>query len=70
MQGSPSLDDAPRIGLSEAEAKFEMKTAVFVDVRTSEEFERSHIPGAISMPLREFGRRAGELPRDRSIIFY
>ena len=60
---------APMIGLEAAKAEFDRGSALFVDVRDYEAFERSHIPGAISLSLKELLRRLGELPRDRRIIF-
>ena len=43
---------------------------VLVDVRTREEHKRGGIEGAKHIPLREFERRAGEIPRDRDIVLY
>ena len=41
-----------------------------VDVRPSEEFEAGHLPGALSIPLEELGRRIRELPKDKEIVAY
>jgi rhodanese-related sulfurtransferase len=41
-----------------------------VDSRSLAEFERRHIAGAISVPLREVPARLDELPRDKDIVFY
>ena len=41
-----------------------------LDVRPAEEYRAGHIPGALSIPLRELERRLGELPRDREVIAY
>ena len=62
--------EAPKIDLRGAKSEFDRGRALFVDVRTREEYERSHVPGATSIPIREIARRAGELPRDRLILFY
>jgi rhodanese-related sulfurtransferase/biotin operon repressor len=43
---------------------------VIVDVRPREEFEAGHLPGAISMPVDELGRRIRELPKGRDIVTY
>jgi len=64
------LTGAPRIGLGEAKRRYDDGSAVFVDVRKAEEYERSHIPGALSIPLWELLKRTEDLPRDRLIIFY
>jgi NADPH-dependent 2,4-dienoyl-CoA reductase/sulfur reductase-like enzyme/rhodanese-related sulfurtransferase len=41
-----------------------------VDVRTPEEFEAGHIPGALLIPLHELRRRLDEIPRDKPIVTY
>ena len=65
-----NLAEAPKIELQEAKTEFDRGEALFVDVRSREAFDRSHIPGAISMPLMQVPLRAEELPRDRFLIFY
>ncbi len=44
----------------------------FVDARNDEAWAESDVklPGAVRLPVQEAGRRAGELPRDRTIITY
>lgn len=41
---------------------------LLVDVREPWEFEYCRIDGAVSVPLSEFLRRKGELPRDRPLV--
>ena len=41
-----------------------------LDVRPPEEYRAGHIPGAVSVPLKEVERRLGELPRDREVVAY
>jgi rhodanese-related sulfurtransferase len=41
-----------------------------VDVRTPEEWEEGHIPGATLIPLNELVERAGELPKGDPILLY
>ena len=43
---------------------------VLVDVRPSDEYERGHIEGAISIPLEELEDHLDELPGDADIIAY
>jgi len=42
--------------------------AVLVDTRTEDEYELSHVPGAINIPAVYLRERAGELPKDKTII--
>lgn len=41
-----------------------------VDVRPAQEFEAGHIPGALSVPVRELKRRLREIPKNREVIAY
>lgn len=41
-----------------------------LDVRPEDEFEAGHIPGALSIPMRELARRLSEVPRDREVVAY
>ena len=41
-----------------------------VDVRPAEEYRAGHVPGAISVPLKELERRLAQLPRDKEIVAY
>lgn len=41
---------------------------VIVDVRQPVETRSGSVPGAVLIPLTEFGRRLSELPRDRPIL--
>ncbi len=41
-----------------------------LDVRPTEEYRASHIPGALSIPLKELERRLSDLPRDRDVVAY
>lgn len=50
--------------------RLRMGEVVLLDVRPEEEFRSGHIPGAISVPLRELEARLGELPAGREIVAY
>ena len=41
-----------------------------LDVRPVEEYNAAHIPGALSIPLKELKRHLAELPRDQEIVAY
>ena len=45
----------------QATLKINREDAVVVDVRTSDEFERGHLPNATHIPLSELEGRAGEI---------
>ena len=45
--------------------------AQLVEVLPAEEYREEHLPGAISIPLRQVDRQAdGLLARDRAVIVY
>ncbi len=43
---------------------------IVIDVRNRDSFLRGHIPGAISIPLNDLGKRVPEISRDASIVTY
>ncbi len=43
---------------------------IVLDVRPAEEYRAGHIPGALSVPLKELERRLSDLPRKRDIVAY
>lgn len=51
-------------------AKVRDSAVTVLDVRPPEEFQAGHLPGALSIPLKELERRLSELPRDREIVAY
>ena len=63
-----TADEVARlVALGPEKGSFEL-----VDSRSHERYDEGHIPGAISIPYREFNEFAGKLPKekDRLIIFY
>jgi hypothetical protein len=66
----PPYPDVPRISLEETQAKLEAGTAVLVDVRSEDSFNRSHASGALSIPEAEVDARLDELPRDKELVLY
>jgi rhodanese-related sulfurtransferase len=44
--------------------------AQLIDVRTEHEWEAGRIAGATRIELGELGERAGEVERDRTVLFY
>jgi hypothetical protein len=59
-----------RISVGDAKAAYELKSAVFIDVRGEPYFSEEHIPGAISMTYDEMSSRMGELDKNAWIITY
>jgi rhodanese-related sulfurtransferase len=51
-------------------AKVRDGAVTVLDVRPPEEFRAGHLPGALSIPLKELERRLSELPRKREIVAY
>lgn len=41
-----------------------------LDVRQPSEYEQSHIPGAVIIPLPQLSDRMGELDREKPILVY
>ena len=46
------------------------RAVTVLDVRPAEEYQSGHIPGAISIPLRELEQRLSELPKKQEIVAY
>jgi rhodanese-related sulfurtransferase len=51
-------------------AKVRGGAVTVLDVRPLEEYRAGHLPGAISIPLKELERRLANLPRHREIVAY
>ena len=61
----------PKISPSTAKTILETDpTSVFVDVRAKTDYDKQHIPGAISIPSAEFQERYTEIPAALQIIVY
>ena len=41
-----------------------------IDVRSQEGYDQSHLPGAISIPLRTLPDRLTDVPRDMPLVLY
>ncbi len=62
-----SLDPVAREALVERVRRGDVTV---IDVRPDDEYRAGHIPGAVSMPLRELEARLRELPRKREVVAY
>jgi rhodanese-related sulfurtransferase/DNA-binding transcriptional ArsR family regulator len=50
--------------------KLKRGEVIVLDVRPPEEYQAGHIPGAISVPLKELKAHMSKLPRDQEIVAY
>lgn len=64
--------DVPRISLSQAKTLYDSDQAIFIDVRTEENYRSAHIPDARLIPLTSSGLDAAyrTLPQDVTLITY
>ncbi len=46
------------------------ENALFLDIRTKQEFKAGHIPGAVNIPFSELRKRLLEIPKDRTVVIY
>jgi hypothetical protein len=69
---SPAIPypEIKRISLGDARAAYELKSAIFIDVRGEPYYSAAHIPGAISMTYDEMATRMSELDKKAWIITY
>jgi len=44
--------------------------AQLVEVLPAKEYAEDHLPGAVSHPLRQLDKEAGEIDRERPVIVY
>jgi len=55
-----------RTSLTDAKAAYDAGSAIFLDVRTAEQYAQGRIPGSINIPLDELLERLDEInPADR-----
>jgi len=72
LQAQPeaSLESARRISREDAMKMVAEHKAVYIDVRSKEQYDLSHIKGAISIPLSELPTRWKDLPVGKYLITY
>jgi len=69
-QVEASLDSARRISREDAMKMIAEHKAVYIDVRPKEQYDISHIKGAVSIPLGELPTRWKDLPVGKYLITY
>ena len=67
LEGREGMEPVDRQALLELVRK---EAVTVLDVRPVEEYNAGHIPGAISIPLKELQLRLMDLPRDQEIVAY
>jgi 3-mercaptopyruvate sulfurtransferase SseA len=63
-------DGVRRVTVAELQAMLEDGSAVIYDTRAKANYDTEHIKGSLSMPFDEVANRAGELPKDKTLVFY
>lgn len=58
------------VSLSELKDRMEKGAVLLLDVRPKEEYEKDHIPGAVSVPIEELREKLASLPTNCDIIAY
>ena len=63
-------DGVRRVTAAELQAMLEEGSAVVYDTRPKSNYDTEHIKGSLSMPYAEVANRVGELPKDKTLVFY
>ena len=64
--------EAEKITIEQFEEKRKAKAVVVLDVRTAEEFEAGHVPGATNLDFRDekFADKVAKLDKDKTYLVY
>jgi rhodanese-related sulfurtransferase/predicted transcriptional regulator len=65
-----SPDELEPVTCAELEQRLDSEDVLVLDVRPSEEYRASHLPGAVNVPPGELEDRLRELPKNREIVAY
>jgi 3-mercaptopyruvate sulfurtransferase SseA len=63
-------DGVRRVTVAQLQAMLKEGGTVIYDTRSKSAYDAEHIQGALSMPYDEVMNRAGELPKDKTLVFY
>jgi hypothetical protein len=63
-------DGVRRVTPAQLQAMLEDGRTVVYDTRSKMAYDAEHIKGALSLPHEEVANRAGELPKDKTLVFY
>jgi len=67
LEGREGMEPVDRDSLM---VRVKTGTVIILDVRPIEEYRAAHLPGAISLPLKDLEARLSELPKDQEIVAY
>jgi rhodanese-related sulfurtransferase len=67
LEGRHMLEAVDRVQLFDRIGRGDV---TLIDVRPDDEYRAGHIPGSLSIPLKQLGDHLAELPRDREIVAY
>jgi len=70
QQAQQTLDKVRRISRDEAIKLAKANKAIYVDVRSKEQYDLGHIKGAVSIPGSQLITRLRELPPGKMIVTY
>ena len=59
-----------RMTIDEFKPRFDRGEVTVIDVRDAADFQQSHIPGALQIPLSRIGGEIGFLPKGKLIVTY
>ena len=63
-------DGVRRVGPEQLKEMLDAGGTALYDTRAKMAYDAEHIKGAASMPYDEVANRAGELPKDKTLVFY
>lgn len=58
------------VSVKELRERLKSGDAIVLDVRPADEYQAGHLPGAVSIPLRELKKRLRELPPSHEVVAY
>jgi rhodanese-related sulfurtransferase len=61
-----------RLGIKQLTPKEldQKKGIMLIDVRSSKEYEKGHVPGAVNVPLSDIGDKIKKLKKDKELVVY
>ena len=70
VRGLKGIQTVEELTLAQLMQRLEQGDVVLLDVRPSKEYEKGHIPGALSFPLEKIEQHWKKLPRDKELVAY